>query len=257
MSLGFSSVNDSIYSTTFGFKDSYVSVLSKLFLKEENGSLNIILLKVDTISYNPDSDLDKEIIQNINKSKCLDAYKNQYIPDLTNSITNCLKVDSLYVSALRLSKDNEFEKAYVTYQEITNTKLRENDNFNFEKYSALNRMAFIKIQQTQFDKAIQLFDKALSIEPWWLNLKNRTQFRTNGKLPYWVKENYVEELESQYEYNSENTEQLLIHANFALAYIKTGKLKEANEMLQSAEQLYPNEPYLKKIKDLYDIEKNK
>ncbi len=249
------SYNDSTFATTFQVGNDRIIATAKGDLTNQDSVATIRLRLIDTLTFYTDKDdVDTTILYKVDKAKCINAFQKTYIPNLVSSINNCLKVDSLYSEGIRKIDSRQYDKAYDDFQVITKTDLSDNDLFKFEKYSALNRMAYVKLQQKQYDKSIDLLNKAIAIEPWWLNLNNRTQFRTSGKLPDWVKDKYVDELKSEYKYNSVNTEQLLLHANLALAYLKTGKLKESKLAIDKAEKLYPSDLYLITIKDLYKNE---
>lgn len=246
------SYSDSTFSTTFQVGDDRIFATAKGDLTNKDSVATMRLRLIDTLTFYPDRDGDDTaILYAVDKVKCLAAFQKNYIPYLVTSLNNCLKVDSLYFEGIKQINSGQLDKAYELFLAVTKTDLSNNDLFKFEKYSALNRMGFIKLQQKQYDKSIDFLNKALHIEPWWLNLNNRTQFRTNGKLPDWVKDKYIDELKSEYKYNSENTEQLLLHANLALAYLNNGKFKESKSAIDKAEKLYPLDPYLILVKDLY------
>ena len=245
-------IKDSIYSTSFQVSDERIFATAKVILINKDSLVKIRLSLIDTLKLYVSKDgEDTTALYKVDKIKCLTAFQKNYIPNLLSTINNCIKVDSLYKRGLYHVQKNQYDESYSAFQAVTTTNLSDNDVFNFEKYSALNRMAYIKIQQKQYDTSIELLNKALMIEPWWLNLNNRTQFRTKGKLPDWVKDKYIDELKSEYKYNSESIEQLLLHANLALAYLKTGKLNESKLAIDKAEKLYPSDPYLTSIKNLY------
>ncbi len=249
------SYNDSTFSTTFQIDDERIFATAIVDLTNSGSIVTMRLLLIDTLTLYPNKDRDDTIaLYKVDKVKCLNAFQKSYISGLIISINNCLKVDSLYSEGLKELNSRQYDKSYFLFETVTKTALSNNDLFKFEKYSALNRMAYIKLQQKKYDTSIEILNKALAIEPWWLNLNNRTRFRTKGNLPGWVKAKYIDELKSEYKYNVENTEQLLLHANLALAYLKTGKLKESMSAIDKAEKLYPSDPYLITIKNFYKNE---
>ncbi len=243
--------NDSTFATAFQVGKEEIFATAKVDLTNADSITTMRLRLIDTLTLYPEDNRRDTIgLYNVDPVKCLNAFQKNYIPYLTRSLNTCLKVDSLYSEGLEQMSRGQYAEAYDLFQVVTQTDFSDNDLFKFEKYSALNRMGYIKLQQKQFDKSVELLNNALAIEPWWLNLNNRTQFRTDGKLPAWVKDKYIDELKSEYKYNSENTDQLLLHANLALAYWQTGKSKDYEAAIAKAEKLYLSAPYLTKIKDL-------
>jgi tetratricopeptide (TPR) repeat protein len=229
----------------------------------DTGSTCIKLKSFNEFCYLPGCLEDTSIFQKFTKQYCLTIFQKEYIKQIEDLIRDRIKIDTLYDNGLEQIENKEYSKAFANFHYIASTVLVKTQKLQYLRYSALNRMAYIKIQQGQYQEAIKILDTAMLIIPWEIRYEDRKDWEEQrDKLPesakrYWVRKSYIDVLKSEYRYNSVNTEQLLIQVNYALAYIKTKQLAKAEYKLQRAEYLYPTEPYFKAVKDLYNNEKKK
>lgn len=246
LSLGFDKINDSTFSSYIDPPSPenefiYYRIYTKVVVKEQSKLTKIKILYIDTIEYLDNSRKGKKIALNITQNECLELFENVFIKKIEVPIRNAVRLDTLYLKGLDFYSQNRLDIAFEYFDTVTNIRIREDRMFDYPQYSAYNRMGYIKLRQNNYTDAIKYFDLAFTIEPWWLRYSNRTLFRTNGKLPYWVKDNYLDELKGEYKYNNIKTYQLLIHANKAYALYCIDSNKIAKKYLNIAVVMYNNE----------------
>jgi tetratricopeptide (TPR) repeat protein len=251
----YSSYGDSVFSVYFPIKDIYF--LADVIIKEDSGNVMLKLKRIDKIIYNSCFYKDTSLFGCFTKQLCLAGFQNQFIPGIEDALWFRLKVDTLYLEGLELIHNEDYEKAFAVFDYIDSVLSKEHGNLQYIKYSALNRMANIKIQQELYQEAIELLQRAIDIEPWEISYEECKNYESRrDSLPetarrYWIRKNPVDEIKSQYRYNTINVEHLLIHLNFARAYIQSKQFEKAKEEIEIAKYMYPEIVNADKVKSLY------